>query len=194
MSQTLYLDGCSYTYGLGLNSEDTLASLFKNIGKYNVTNNARPGKSNMAIAMDTYKNCKNYDCIVLGFTHSSRFYLKCNNNDIDFLNNRFNISTNDSLNGHQLELAYNEFHKYFYTMYESPFCDEYSDFLIDSICSYVINQGKKLVTFSCEKRNTTFKLLYPYFPPKMRLPDGHYNKEGTRYLYDLIGPRLNDNK
>lgn len=187
MTQKLYLDGCSFTYGLGLPSSDTLASLFANRGQYIVTNSSRPGKSNMAIAMDAYKNFKNHNVVVLGFTYSSRFYLKYNNNNIDFLNTRYKSSSDDLLNGHQLDLAYEEFHKYFYTLYEAPFCDDYSDFLVDNVCNYITNHGKKLLAFSWEKRNVEFNIMYPYIPPNMRLPDKHLNKAGTEYLYDLIG-------
>lgn len=190
MTQKLYLDGCSFTYGLGLESFDTLASLFAINGEYIVTNNSRPGKSNMAIAMDAYKNCKEHDIVILGFTYSSRFYLNYNNNDIDFLNTRYQLESSDQLNGHQLESAYKEFRKYFYTLFETPFCDKYSDFLIDTVCSYITSQGKKVIAFSWEKRKTDFNLLYPYIPPNMRLPDRHLNKEGTMYLYKLIGSTI----
>ena len=52
MSKRLYLDGCSYTYGLGLDSTHTLGYLFQYQGEYVVTNKSRPGKSNLAIAID----------------------------------------------------------------------------------------------------------------------------------------------
>ena len=52
----LYLDGCSFTYGLNLPPEHTLAYLFSVDGGYKVTNGSRNGKSNLAIAMDAYKN------------------------------------------------------------------------------------------------------------------------------------------
>jgi hypothetical protein len=119
MSKRLYLDGCSYTYGPGLDSKHTLGYLFQHSGEYIVTNKSRPGKSNLAIAIDAYNNFKNYDTVVLGFTYASRFYLKAYNHNIDFLATRQEIEIDDSINGHQLEIAYKEFHKYFFTLFES---------------------------------------------------------------------------
>ena len=86
MRARLYLDGCSFTYGTGLSAESTLAHLLANQGGYNVRNNSRPGKSNLSIALDAYDNIHNHDIIIIGWTFSSRTYLKYNNIDIDLLN------------------------------------------------------------------------------------------------------------
>jgi hypothetical protein len=73
---SLYFNGCSFTYGTGLSPESTLGRLLGDQGGYNVTNNSRPGKSNLAIALDTYDNVSKHDVIVIGWTFSSRTYLK----------------------------------------------------------------------------------------------------------------------
>ena len=192
MSKRLYLDGCSYTFGLGLATKHTLGYLFQHKGKYAVTNKSRPGKSNLAMAIDAYNNFKNHDIIVLGFTYASRFYLKAYNQDIDFLATRQEIEIDDLTNGHQLEIAYKEFHKYFFTLFESPFDENLSDMIIDGIISHMCNQGKKVVCFSWEQRTTTNKLLYPFISTKMRLPDGHLNEDGTKYLYDILQREINE--
>lgn len=192
MSKRLYLDGCSYTYGLGLDSKHTLGHLFQYQGEYIVTNKSRPGKSNLAIAIDAYSNFKNCDTIVLGFTYASRFYLKSHNHDIDFLISRKEIDIVDSVNGEQLEMTYKEFHKYFFTLFESPFDNNLSDMIIDSIISHMCAQGKKVVCFSWEQRTTTNKLLYPFISTKMRLPDGHLNEDGTKYLYNMLQREINE--
>jgi hypothetical protein len=192
MSKRLYLDGCSYTYGLGLDSKHTLGHLFQYQGEYIVTNKSRPGKSNLAIAIDAYSNFKNYDTIVLGFTYASRFYLKSHNHDIDFLISRKEIDIVDSANGEQLEMTYKEFHKYFFTLFESPFDNNLSDMIIDSIISHMGAQGKKVVCFSWEQRDTTNKILYPFISANMRLADSHLNKTGTKYLYDMLQREINE--
>ena len=192
MVKKLYLDGCSFTYGLHLDLADTLGVLFDCNGGYTVTNQSRPGKSNLAIAMDAYRHCNNHDTIVLGFTYSTRFYLKYQDIDIDFLPSRFNLNLDNSINGDQLEQAYTQFHRYFYTMYETPFCNNMSDMLVDSVCSHIIAQGKKLVCFSWEKRNTTNTIVYPFIGPEYRLADGHLNVAGTRYLFDLLQREIDE--
>ena len=192
MVKKLYLDGCSFTYGLHLPPEDTLATLFARDGGYIVTNQSRPGKSNLAIVMDAYRASQTHDTIVLGFTFSSRFYLKYQDADIDFLPSRFNLDLKNSINSKQLDQAYNQFHRYFYTMYEPPFCDNLSDMLIDGVCSYILSLGKKLVCFSWEQRNTQQQILYPYIGPDFRLPDNHLNTQGTRYLFNLLQTEINE--
>jgi len=192
MSKRLYLDGCSYTYGLGLATNHTLGYLLQHQGEYIVTNKSRPGKSNLAIAIDTYNNFKNHDTIVLGFTYASRFYLKAYDHDIDFSATRQEIEINDLKNGHQLEIAYKEFHKYFFTLFESPFDGNLSDMIIDSVISHMRSQGKTVVCFSWERRTTTNELLYPFIPIKMRLPDGHLNEDGTRYLFDVLQREIDE--
>ena len=192
MSKRLYLDGCSYTYGLGLESDKTLAHLFQHSGDYVVTNNSRPGKSNLAIVLDAYNNFNNHDTVVLGFTYASRFYMKSHNHDIDFLASRKEIIIADPHNGEQLEETYKEFHKYFFTLFESPFDNNLSDTIIDSIISHMRSHGKKVVCFSWEKRNVTNTILYPFISANMRLPDGHLNNAGTQYLYNMIQSEINE--
>jgi hypothetical protein len=53
-------------------------------------------------------------------------------------------------------------------------------------------QGKKVVCFSWEHRTTTNELLYPFISTKMRLPDGHLNEDGTKYLYNMLQREINE--
>ena len=84
MVKRLYLDGCSLTYGQGIDRQDSLGALFHTRGEYQVLDQSRPGKSNIAIAFDTYQNFRDYDTFVLGFTYSSRFGFKYHDRNIDF--------------------------------------------------------------------------------------------------------------
>jgi hypothetical protein len=192
MVNRLYLDGCSYTYGLNLDKKYNLETLFTNIGGWTVTNQSRNGKSNLAIAMDAYQNCQDHDMFILGFTYSGRFHIKYQQHNIDFQPTKYMLPLIPDLNVDHLEDAYNDFHKYFYSLYQSPFCDDLSDFLIDSVCGYLIGQGKKVIPFSWEQRKTQIPLLYPYISPKTKLPCGHYNSKGTRHLYELINQEMSN--
>jgi len=191
MVNQLYLDGCSYTYGLNLDRNHTLEALFTKPGGWQVNNQSRNGKSNLAIAMDAYNNCKDHDIFVLGFTYSGRFHIKYQDHNIDFQPTRYMLPIDQDHNADHLESAYNDFHKYFYSLYQSPFCDNLSDFLIDTVCFYLKSQGKKVVAFSWEQRKCQTPLLYPYISPKLKLPCGHYDAQGTLHLYDLINQEIN---
>jgi len=184
MVKSLYLDGCSMVYGQGLPREQSLGSLFSVQGGYNVMDQSRLGKSNLAMVMDTYKNFKDFDVIVLGFTFSSRFYIGYNDQNLDFYpgigGRGFGLEPS------ALDTAHQEMHKYFYTVYGPPYCDDLSDMLIDGLLSFLKNQNKKVIAFSWEKRKTTETLLYPYIPASYRLPDGHLNRDGMNDLFKYL--------
>ncbi len=188
MVQKLYLDGCSLVYGQGLDRKDCLSSLFVNKGFYDVLDKSRPGKSNIAIAVDTYKNFSNYDVFVLGFTFSSRFGMKYHDQNLDFFTGFHKQGLN--LEPKDLDSTHIEFYKYFYSVFGSPYCDDLSDMLIDTLISFLLAQNKKVLGFSWEKRNTTNQLLYPFIGPSDRLTDGHLNKQGVEKLYHFLGNEI----
>ena len=180
----LYIDGCSLTYGQGLPRDKSLGSLFETRGLYQVTDNSRPAKSNLLIATDTYENYSNHDVFVLGFTFSERFGIKYQGNNLDFFagyhGGGLELSTKD------LDDTHTALHKYFYTVFERPFCDNLSDMLIDSLVSFLISKGKTVIPFSWQQRKTTTKLFYPQIMPMDRLNDGHLNESGMIKLYNLL--------
>lgn len=188
MTARMYLDGCSLTYGQGLARKDSLGCLFKIKGGYVVNDFSRPGKSNIAIVHDIYQNYKNYDVIVLGFTFSSRFGLKYKNKDLDFYvghhGNGFNLAPDN------LDKSHVMMQKYFYSVFESPYCDHLSDMLVDTTISFLLQQNKKVLSFSWETRTVENKIFYPYIGPDERLDDGHLDKKGTLRLYNLLGEQL----
>lgn len=190
MVKRLYLDGCSFTYGQGLPREQSLSSLFKHVGGYDILDNSRPGKSNIAIAFDTYKNFKDYDLFVLGFTFSGRFGSKYKDQNLDFFPGFHGNGLN--LEPHDLNVAHTEFYKYFYTVFESPYCDDLSNMIIDTLISFLISQNKKVVGFSWESRQVQAQIEYPYIGPNLRLADGHLNADGTLQLYNFLQSKLND--
>jgi hypothetical protein len=190
MVKKLYLDGCSLTSGQGLPPEQALRSLFKNVGDYNVLDNSRPGKSNIAIAFDTYKNFKDYDLFVLGFTYSGRFGLKYKDQNLDFFPGFHGKASN--LEPHSLDVAHTEIYKYFYTVFESPYCNDLSDMIVDTLISFLISQNKEVIAFSWESRQVQAQIEYPYIGPTLRLSDGHLNANGTLELYNFLQSKLDE--
>jgi hypothetical protein len=180
----LYIDGCSLTHGQGLPRDKSLGHLFESIGKYQVTDFSRPGKSNTLISVDTYENYKNYDVFVLGFTFSERFGIKYQNNNLDFFPGFHKGGL--ALDSQDLDLAHIEVYKYFYTVFDRPYCDNFSDMLVDGLVSFLQSQSKTVIAFSWQPRSTQAKLIYPYIGPADRLLDGHLNEQGTMKLYNLL--------
>lgn len=187
----LYLDGCSFTYGLGLEEKDTLAFLFKQAG-YEVFNNSRPGKSNHAIALDTYNNLNKFDLYILGFTFSNRYHLRIDNIEFDMSATRYTAKIPDKLRGSAAELMYQELHKNIYTLYDNNYWHEFSNMLIDNTLSGIKLTKKQFFVFSWENRKLINEVFFPMIPTKERLPDGHLNKQGTLRLFNVIQNNIGD--
>jgi hypothetical protein len=180
----LYLDGCSFTFGLGLESHDTLAGRWGS--KYEVINKTRPGKSNLAIALDAFENIQNCDVVVIGWTYSSRSYLKYQNHDIDLLPSRTVVDLPFERDTKTMSDIYTDLHRNFYALHDTVFAGQYSDFLVSSIKYMCEKYQKKSVFFSWEHRKADCNIYYPTISPKMRLPDGHLNADGTTHLYNNL--------
>jgi hypothetical protein len=190
MVKRLYLDGCSLTYGFGLNREDSLGSLFDIRGSYQVLDNSRPGKSNIAIVFDAYQNFQNYDTFVLGFTYSSRFGIKYHDQNLDFFSGFHGGPS--GIEPQTLDTAHVEMHKYFYSIFGPPYSNDLSNMLIDTLISFLISQNKKVVGFSWEDRKTICHLEYPFIGPSGRLNDGHLNVKGTEELFNFLQNIINE--
>lgn len=186
MTKKLYLDGCSFTFGEGLDPEERLGQLFEVTGGYLVNNLSRSGKSNLAIAMDIFKHSQDADIIVVGWSFADRFYLKVNEFDVDFLPGRTEIGLPTNLGSNLVATAYQDFHKYFYTLYQDPFMDDFSDMLINTVYQWCLAQGKKIVFFSWENRNSNFKIYRHYAPPAHKQADGHLNTVGMQHLFQNL--------
>ena len=177
----LYLDGCSLTFGLGLESHDTLAGRWDS--EYEIINKTRSGKSNLAIALDTFENIQNCDLVVIGWTYSSRSYLKYQNYDIDLMPSRTVIELPFERDTKTISNIYTDLHRNFYALHDTTFANHYSDFLVGSIKAMCEKYQKKTVFFSWERRKVDADIYYPTILPKMRLSDGHLNADGTAHLY-----------
>lgn len=189
MVTRLYLDGCSLTYGQGLPRDKSLGNLFSTVGGYNVKDQSRPGKSNLAIATDAYKHWQDYDTFVLGFTFSSRFGIKYQDENLDFFagfHGQGLALNNHNTSAQQISDAYMKIYKYFMTVFGPPYCDDLSNMIADSLISFLISQNKKVLAFSWESRSIQNKIHYPYLGPELRLEDGHLNEKGTYFLFDYL--------
>ena len=187
MKPRLYLDGCSYVWGAGLDPQYNLQSLLSK--EFDVINKSRGGKSNLAMAMDLHQSAKDCDIVVVGWTYATRFYLQYAGVDLDFFPT--NTKTLHPIPGNQCDIdliedAYYDFHKYFYTLYSEPFIGQLSDMLIDSSWTLCTNRTAKTIFFSWESRNTNIDLYVPFLPPKYLLPCQHMNQQGTEYLYQNL--------
>ena len=189
----IYIDGCSLTYGQGLPREHSIGRLFQTVGLHEtVMDMSRPGKSNSAIAHDTWNNKSDFDVYILGFTYSNRIYLKYRELNLDFHSlSTFSVDYQlyyDSI----IENACTNLHKQIYTLYDNEFYDNQSDILVDTTICKLLSRGKIVIPFSWQKRNTDYELLYPVYGPEHRLSknDYHLNEKGMRHLFDTLQLKL----
>jgi len=196
MVKKLYLDGCSLTYGQGLDRKQSLGNLFSTRGGYKVTDLSRPGKSNMLISTDIYENFQEHDVFVIGFTFSNRFGIKYYDNNLDFFagyhNGGLPLVETHGTQTQELNDSYNNVYKYFYTVFGEPYCDLLSDMLVDTLVQFLLSHNKTVIAFSWEKRNTTHTIYYPYIGPAQRLDDGHLNSNGMITLYNKLACEICD--
>jgi hypothetical protein len=185
MQKKLLLDGCSYTYGLNLPKEHTLEHHFIESG-YEVLNLSRPGKSNNAIALDVYNNINACDIVIIGWTFSSRWHLRYQQNNIDLLATREYIELPHTVDSGLIEQSYQDLHKSLYSLFDLTHWNQNSNMLVDAIAALAQKHNKKTVFFSWESRNTAYNLYYPHVPPLHRLPCGHLNADGTTNLYNNL--------
>ena len=176
----LYLDGCSLVYGHGLPRDQSLYHLFKHNSKYAVTDQSRPAKSNITVAVDVHNAWQDHDIFVVGWTFADRFGIKYNDVNLDFYPGRNLKETKNTTD------AFTENHKYFYTIFGPPFSSDLSNMLIDGLHAFLTSNNKTVVFFSWESRSVSCDIKYPYILPSQRLNDGHLDQNGTRYLYNLL--------
>lgn len=185
MQKRILLDGCSFTYGLGLAREQTLEHWFVESG-YTVVNLSRPGKSNQAIALDIYSNVDECDIVVAGWSFSSRWHLQYHGHNIDLLAGREKVELPHTLDSGLIEQSYQELHRSFYSLFDTAHWSKVSDMLIDNTATLVTQRGKLGVFFSWESRTVKSNLYYPHVISSHRLPDGHLNADGTANLFNKL--------
>jgi len=151
----IYVDGCSYVYGQGLDRSSSLGAL---LGA--TTDNSRPAKSNIAISEDLYHAVKlDYDWYIVGYTFSNRYSFSLDRKPIDI------YSSNDEyvLEFEQDEIQLKQLHRLYYYFSDVSKLDQRSDYLVDSSIALLEQQNKKFVMFSWEPRTiiNSEKIFYP---------------------------------
>jgi hypothetical protein len=175
----IYVDGCSFTYGEGLDRKFSLGNLLSA-----EIDMSYPGKSNAGIVYDVYQNLKLADIFVIGLTFSCRTTLWDSNKPLGVNPNKTSIDQLSINNGAELETDYTNFHKVFYTLYNDNYMNRLSDFYADGLISLLNEQQKTVVIFSWERRNSIHKIMYPHI--NNRLPDGHLTEAGMEKLAELV--------
>ena len=186
----IYVDGCSYTYGLGLDRQHSLGVL---LGAHE--DRSRPGKSNIAMVEDLYQSLgQEFDTYVVGFTFSSRFLFNINNHEIDMHPGNDEVFLGNINGSTQLENEYKLLHQYFYKFSTVESFDARSDFIVDSTIALFKTLNKRFVVYSWEPRKTINEVLYPrnYIPKKYNQSrtNWHLTESGMIKLKELIENKL----
>ena len=192
----LYVDGCSYTYGYGLDRQYSLANLLTTAEDI-VTDHSAVGKSNYAIALDLYESILSSDVYIIGWTFSDRTEFNLDNNIIQASVSRTDIGLGAVSNAEYLEKEYHTLQNKFYRYASRQ--DILSDFFVDATASMLAKQNKKFIFFSWESRNCKSQILYPYVASNYRQQDmtdwqsvGHLTKDGMQHLANIIAEKINE--
>lgn len=116
----LYFNGCSGTYGDGLEDPKTQSwpTLVSKELNYEFLNDAVPGGSNLRTVNKTVQNIHNYDCFFIQWTFAHRFTLYDPENqwEVNFTRKLINQKY-ESLD------KFKTFGKYYFTYWENPYTD-----------------------------------------------------------------------
>lgn len=184
----IYVDGCSYVYGQGLDRHFSLGALLGAI-----VDNSRPAKSNIAISEDLYEAVKvDYDYYIVGYTFSSRYCFSLNDKPIDI------YSSNDKyvLDFEHDEAKLTQLHNLYYYFSDIKKLDQRSNYIIDSSIALLEQQNKKFVMFSWEPRNiiNANKIFYPrQFISNAYCQSAtnyHLTESGMKFLAKIIKDKM----
>jgi hypothetical protein len=170
----IYVDGCSYAAGAGLNEQYSLANLIN--ANYDASYG---GKGNQAILHDLYDNLDKFDIFVVSLTYSDRFQLFDEDKRIQILSDGsagFKYFENTIYKD-----LYKSYHKMFYTCYNTQFYSKLTDAIADSIITLIEASNKQHIIYSWEYRNSKFKskINFLNFNQEYFLkPSGHLNEKG----------------
>jgi hypothetical protein len=184
----IYVDGCSYVYGQGLDRSYSLGAL---LGA--TIDNSRSGKSNIAISEDLYDAVKqDYDWYVVGYTFSNRYSFSLDRKPIDM----YSSSDEYVLEFEQDEIKLKQLHQLYYYFSDIKKLDQRSDYLVDSSIALLEQQHKKFVMFSWEPRTimNSNKIFYPRHliaKTHCQSPTNHHlNQSGMQILANIIRSKM----
>jgi len=184
---TLYVDGCSYAYGDGLDRKYSLSNL---IG--GDVDKSYGGKNNQSILHDLYLNIDKHDTFVISMSYSDRFVLFDSDTRIPILPSL--ESGLGRIAGTAYEQPYKGYHKILYTLYDKEFYSKLSDATADSMILLLDSFKKKFVIFTWERRKNFFNNRFTTmsFSKDQYLSDGHLNEKGMQRWADITKEALND--
>jgi len=187
----IYVDGCSLTYGQGLDRKYSVGSLLNaDIDK------SRPGKSNSAMITEIYPDIDFYDVFVIGFTFSSRYTFYNDNMPIEIHPGK---DCSDRLIGHPIgefiEKTYPQFFKVLWSLTNEEKLTTLTNFYINSLISLLKEKNKKYVIYSWDNATCSDQCFFiPNIPKnldhRISTSDAHLNKKGMIELVDQIKEKL----
>lgn len=183
----IYVDGCSYTAGYGLDPQYSLSALLsQHFGNTTIIDKSYVGKSNYSMALDLYNQTA--DLYIIGWTYHAR---------IEFDFDKCVVQSAPSRSS--IRMDHNEFFEKEYEILTDKFFkynsryDKISDYFIDSSAALTRANGARTCYFSWEKRACNEQLLYPKFKSKYRQQDtpdwkntGHLTQQGMEILANMV--------
>ena len=178
----IYVDGCSFTYGLGVDR------------KYAIGNQlnadldlSRAGKSNIAMVTDLYENINRFDTFVIGFTFPNRYTFYNNSDPVDINpSKKFLDNLVDNPYGAELETNWDIISKFLFSLTNEEKMNSLSDFCLAATLELL--KDKKHVVYSIQRRNVVGD--YFVIPNLPKLTDGHFTEDGMLQLGKLIKEKL----
>jgi hypothetical protein len=187
----IYVDGCSLTYGQGLDRKYSVGNLLNaDIDK------SRPGKSNTAMVTEIYPDIDLYDIFIIGFTFPVRYTLYNDNMPIeiqpgkDLLNRLI-----DHPIGEFIEKTYSQFFKVLWSLTNEEKLTTLTDFYINSLISLLKEKNKKYVIYSWGNAKCSDQCFFlPTIPMNLNYriskSDSHLNIKGMIELVNQIKEKL----
>lgn len=187
---SLYVDGCSYAAGFGLDKSFSLGSLLN--ANYDASYS---GKSNQSIFHDVYSNLHKFDRFVISLTYPLRFQIFDAGVRIPVLPSENGVA--HRLKDTEYEKPYINFHKILYSLIDENFYETLSDAIAESIITLFKHHNKKYLIYSWAGRENYLSseiiFLSPFPSEEFRLPDGrHLNEKGMVNWAEDIRKRFYD--
>ena len=187
----IYVDGCSFTYGQGLDRKYSVGNLLNaDIDK------SRPGKSNTAMVTEIYPDIDLYDIFIIGFTFPSRYTFYNDNMPIEVQPGKKFL---DRLIGHPIgefiEKTYPQFFKVLWSLTNEEKLTTLTDFYINSLISLLKEKNKKYVIYSWGNAECSDQYFFiPNIPMNLEYriseSDSHLSIKGMIDLVNQIKEKL----
>lgn len=188
--KNLYVDGCSYVYGQGLERQYSLSRLLNANA-----DRSEPGKSNISILEDLYNNIHCFDFFIVGFTYSNRYSFYWNDKREHIFTGYKQRYLGDYFGAESDAKDLVTLQKLFYKFSNLDILDLRSDIYVEAAINKLENNNKKYFVFTWEPRKVT-KAHYINvceFSKDLQLADGHLNEKGMIALANRILTQINNN-